>query len=54
MQIGSPTETKNLASQILKHSGELRIEAELANGNTKVFKFTIEPDATSRSVKANR
>jgi hypothetical protein len=51
MQIGGPAETKNLASQILKHSGELRIEAELSNGNTKVFKFTIEPDATSRSVK---
>jgi hypothetical protein len=51
MQIGGPDDTKQLASKILKHSGELRLEVLLANGNKKVLKFTIEPDATSRSVK---
>ena len=52
IQIGiNPDDVKQLASTILKHSGELRLEVLLADGNRKVFKFTIEPDATSRSIK---
>ena len=52
IQVGiDPADTKQLASKILKHSGELRLEVLLADGNKKVFKFTIEPDATSKSVK---
>jgi hypothetical protein len=49
MQIGSPNESKKLANRILKHSGEIKVEAELRGGNTKVFKFTIEQDAVTRS-----
>jgi hypothetical protein len=40
-----------LAEKIMNHSGEVLFEVDLYKVGGKVFKFTIEPDATSRSVK---
>jgi hypothetical protein len=57
MQIGGifdSNDTKAWAHRILKHSGELRIEVLLASGNKKVFKFTIEPDSTTRDFAAKQ
>ena len=54
MQLGGgidPDEARALAKRILKHSGEIRFGVKIYPNSEQVFKFTIEPDATSKSVK---
>jgi hypothetical protein len=42
---------QGLAEKIMQHSGEVLFEVDLYRIGPKVFKFTIEPDATSKNVK---
>jgi hypothetical protein len=48
---GVDTGTMNtavIAKKILKHSGKLKIEIPMLDGNKKVFVFTIEQDSTTK------
>ena len=46
-------DTAGIRQKILTHTGEMKIEIPLSRSGAVVYKFTIEPDATSQELAKN-